>query len=56
LSPRSAEIFALRHVEDFSNGEIARLLGISQILVAVTLHRARRQLQKEIRLYFGGKL
>lgn len=56
LSPRSAEIFALRHVEDFSNGEIARMLSISQILVAVTLHRARRQLQKEIHSYFGGTL
>ena len=56
LSPRSAEVFALRHLEDFSNGEIARMLGISQILVAVTLHRARRQLQKEIRSYFGGTL
>jgi RNA polymerase sigma-70 factor (ECF subfamily) len=53
LSPRSAEIFALRHLEDLSNREIAQELGISQILVAVTLHRARRQLQKEIRSYFG---
>jgi len=56
LSPRSAEIFALRYLEDFSNQQIARMLGISQVLVAVTLHRTRRQLQKEIRSYFGGKL
>lgn len=56
LSPRAAEIFALRYLEDFSNQQVARTLGISQVLVAVTLHRARRQLQKEIRTYFEGRL
>ncbi len=55
LSPRSAEIFALRYLEDFTNQQIARMLDISQVLVAVTLHRTRRQLQKEIRSYFGGR-
>jgi RNA polymerase sigma-70 factor (ECF subfamily) len=54
LSPRSAEIFALRHFEEFTNQRIAEALNISQVLVAVTLHRARRQLQKEIKLYMGG--
>lgn len=54
LSPRSAEIFALRHFEEFSNRQIAEALNISQVLVAVTLHRTRRQLQKEIRSYMGG--
>jgi RNA polymerase sigma-70 factor (ECF subfamily) len=54
LTPRSAEIFALRHFEDFSNQQIAEALNISQVLVAVTLHRTRRQLQKEIRSYMGG--
>lgn len=54
LSPRSAEIFALRHFEDFSNQQIAEALNMSQVLVAVTLHRTRRQLQKEIRSYMGG--
>jgi RNA polymerase sigma-70 factor (ECF subfamily) len=56
LTPRSAEIFALRYLEDFSNQQIAEMLDMSQVLVAVTLHRARRRLQKEIRTYFGGKL
>ncbi len=56
LTPRSAEIFALRYIEDFSNQQIARMLNISQVLVAVTLHRTRRQLQKEVRSYFEGKL
>ena len=55
LSPRSAEIFALRHFEDFSNSQIAETLNISQVLVAVTLHRTRRQLQKEIRSCMGGQ-
>ncbi len=55
LSPRSAEIFALRYLEEFSNGEIAKMLGISQVLVAVTVHRTRRQLQKDIKGYFGGR-
>jgi RNA polymerase sigma-70 factor (ECF subfamily) len=55
LSPRSAEIFALRHFEDFSNRQIAEALHISQVLVAVTLHRTRRQLQKEIRSCIGGQ-
>jgi RNA polymerase sigma-70 factor (ECF subfamily) len=55
LSPRSAEIFALRYFEDFTNPQIARALNLPQVLVAVTLHRARRQLQKEITSYFGGR-
>jgi RNA polymerase sigma-70 factor (ECF subfamily) len=53
LTPRAAEIFALRFLEGYSNPEIARMLGISQVHVAVLLHRTRRQLQKEIRSYLG---
>jgi RNA polymerase sigma-70 factor, ECF subfamily len=56
LSPRSAEMFALRYFEDFTNQQIARALNVSQVLVAVTLHRTRQQLQKEIRSYLGGRL
>lgn len=55
LTPRSAEIFALRYLEGFSNRQIAQMLDMSQVLVAVTLHRTRRQLQKEIQSYFGGR-
>ena len=54
LTPRAAEIFALRYFEDYSNQQIAQTLNMSQVLVAVTLHRTRRQLQKEIRSYMGG--
>jgi RNA polymerase sigma-70 factor (ECF subfamily) len=49
LDRRSAEMFALRFIEGHSNPEIAELYGVTTLVVAVTLHRARRQLQKEIR-------
>lgn len=49
LNPRSAEIFALRFIEGHSNQEVARILGMSQVHVAVLLHRTRKQLQKALR-------
>jgi RNA polymerase sigma-70 factor (ECF subfamily) len=52
LRPRSAEIFALRFMEGFSNPQIARMLGISQTLVAVIVHRTRQHLRKELLPYF----
>jgi RNA polymerase sigma-70 factor (ECF subfamily) len=55
LSKRSAEIFALRYFEGLSNQQIAGALDISQVLVAVSLHRSRRQLQKEIVTCMGGQ-
>jgi RNA polymerase sigma-70 factor (ECF subfamily) len=48
LPERAAEIFVLRHFEGYKNPEIARMLGITQIGVAVTLHRARKRLQDEL--------
>jgi RNA polymerase sigma-70 factor, ECF subfamily len=51
LKPRSAEVFALRFMEGFSNPQIARMLGISQVLVAVLVHRTRQQLRKELGTY-----
>ena len=48
LSPRAAETFALRYFEGLTNREIAALLGISQGLVAVLLHRTRARLRKEL--------
>lgn len=48
LSPRQAEIFALRYLEGVSNIDIARMLGSSQTAIAVLLHRARHRLQKEL--------
>ncbi len=49
LPPRAAEVFALHHLEGLENKEIARVLGMSRIAVAVTLHRARHRLQQEFR-------
>jgi RNA polymerase sigma-70 factor (ECF subfamily) len=48
LKPRPAEIFTLRFIEGFSNPQIARMLGISQVLVAVIVHRTRQRLRKEL--------
>lgn len=55
LKPRNAEIFTLRFFDGFNNSEIARMLGISQVLVAVIVHRTRQQLRKELGAYLGGR-
>jgi RNA polymerase sigma-70 factor (ECF subfamily) len=55
LKPRPAEIFALRFIEGLSNRQIAQTLGISQVLVAVIVHRTRQQLRKQLRPYLGGR-
>jgi len=55
LSPRQAEIFALRYLEGLGNLEIARLLGSSQTAIAVILHRARYRLKLELRPAQGDR-
>lgn len=55
LGPRAAEVFALRYLEDHDNREIAHMLGTSRLTVAVTLHRARFRLRKELRAMTRGK-
>jgi len=55
LDRRSAEMFALRFIEGHSNPEIAEMYGVTTLVVAVTLHRARKQLQKEIREMGGAR-
>jgi RNA polymerase sigma-70 factor (ECF subfamily) len=47
LNPKWAEMFVLRFIEDYSNGEIATLLKTSSAVVAVILHRTRAQLKKD---------
>ena len=49
LPERWAEVFTLRHIEDRKNPEIAQVLGISPLLVAVLLHRARKKLQVDLK-------
>ena len=51
LEGRAATAFALRYYEGYDNGRIAEVLGTSQLVVAVTLHRARTRLRKEIGSY-----
>jgi len=53
LSPRSAEIFALRYFEGYANHEIANMLGTSRSTVAVILHRARASVRETIRPRVG---
>jgi RNA polymerase sigma-70 factor, ECF subfamily len=48
LGERAATVFALRYFEGYDNNRIAELLGTSPTVVAVTLHRARTRLRREI--------
>lgn len=51
LEGRAATAFVLRYYKGYDNGRIAEILGTSQMVVAVTLHRARTRLRKEIGSY-----
>src|ERR1700681_7236 len=51
LGPTAAQMFALRYFEGFGNGEIAKVMHTSPLVVGVTLHRARARLRKEIGRY-----
>lgn len=51
LGPKAAEAFALRYFEGYDNREIAEMLGTSQMVVGVLLHRSRARLRKEIGKY-----
>jgi RNA polymerase sigma-70 factor (ECF subfamily) len=48
LDPKDAELFLLRYVEGFSNGELADLFRQGKNNIAVRLHRIRQSLQTEI--------
>jgi RNA polymerase sigma-70 factor (ECF subfamily) len=54
LSPRHAEMFALRYFEGYENREIAQILNTSAAVVAVTLHRTRTQLEKDYKAFRSG--
>jgi RNA polymerase sigma-70 factor (ECF subfamily) len=51
LEGRASTAFALRYFEGYDNKQIAEVLGTSQLVVGVTLHRARTRLRKEIGSY-----
>jgi RNA polymerase sigma-70 factor (ECF subfamily) len=55
LSPRAAEMFALRYLEGLDNSEIALTMSTSPTVVAVTLYRARAQLKKKLRRFRKGQ-
>ena len=48
LNPRVAEILMLRYEHNFSDAEIARMIGKSRGAVAVFLYRARARLKREL--------
>ncbi len=48
LGTKAAEVVALKYFEGYGNREIAEMLGMSQMVVAVVLHRARTRLRKEL--------
>jgi RNA polymerase sigma-70 factor (ECF subfamily) len=51
LGPKAAEIIVLKYFEGHSNLEIAGMLGTSQMVIGVLLHRARTRLRKEIGMF-----
>jgi RNA polymerase sigma-70 factor, ECF subfamily len=51
LGANAAQMFTLRYFEGYDNGEIARIMNTSALVVGVTLHRARARLRKEIGSY-----
>ena len=50
LTPRALEILLLHYKHDYSDAQIATLLGTSRGTVAVTLFRLRARLRKMLRL------
>jgi RNA polymerase sigma factor (sigma-70 family) len=55
LKPRAVEMLVLRYEHGCGESEIARLLGTSRGVVAVTLFRARARLKKLLRASSGEK-
>lgn len=48
LHPTAAEMFVLRYFEGYDNREVAQIMNTSESTVAVTLHRTRARLQKQL--------
>lgn len=55
LSPASAEMLVLRYTYGHSDAEIAKMLGKSRGVVAVTLYRSRARLKKLIKRIQGDE-
>ncbi len=54
LSPTLRAAFVLRDLEDRSTAETAQVLGVSEQVVKVRLHRARLELRERLGEYFGA--
>jgi len=55
LNPAAAEMVILRYMHNYSDAEIAKLLGKSRGVVAVSLYRSRARLRKLIRQSLGDE-
>jgi RNA polymerase sigma-70 factor (ECF subfamily) len=53
LKPKAAELFVLKYFEGYGNDEIADAMGMSKMVVAVLLHRARSRVRKDLGEYLG---
>jgi RNA polymerase sigma-70 factor (ECF subfamily) len=53
LKPKTAAILILRYLHNSSDAEIAKLLGTSRGVIAVTLYRSRAQLKKLLKASLG---
>ena len=55
LHPEAAHILLLRYVHNYSDAEIAKLLGVSRGAIAVRLFRSRARLKKLMRDCIGDE-
>jgi RNA polymerase sigma-70 factor (ECF subfamily) len=55
LNPTAAEMVILRYMHNYSDAVIAKMLGKSRGVVAVTLYRSRARLKKLIRQSLGDE-
>jgi len=55
LGEKTSEMFVLRYFEGYDNHEIAEIMGTSQVVVGVLLHRARGRVKKYISRKLEGK-
>jgi RNA polymerase sigma-70 factor (ECF subfamily) len=55
LKPKAVEILVLRYVHNYTDAEIAKMLGTSRGTIAVSLFRSRARLKKLMRASSGGK-
>jgi RNA polymerase sigma-70 factor (ECF subfamily) len=56
LNPKAASILILRYLHNYSDADIATLLGTSRGVIAVTLYRSRARLKKLMGASLGEEL